>query len=104
MRECKAGDGPGHANRKRAIARLFRIGIAFSIEKHCLACRSWRGLAIVNCQVAVIFGEMDHHESAAADVASAWISDRKCKTDRNCRIDRVTAAIEDFDADTCGAL
>ena len=48
-------------------------------------------------------GEMDHHEAAAADIAGARIGDRKRKADRHRRIDRVAAAVEDFDADAGGA-
>ena len=51
-----------------------------------------------------IFGEMDHHEAAAADIAGAGIGDGQCETDGDCGIDRIAAAVEDLDADTRGAL
>ena len=46
---------------------------------------------------------MDHHETAATDIACARIGDRKREADRDCGIDRIAAAIEDFDADARGA-
>ena len=62
-----------------------------------------RGLAIVDGDVAVVFGEMDHHEAAAADIAGARIGDRERKAGRDRGIDRIAAAFEDLDADARGA-
>jgi len=47
---------------------------------------------------------MDDHEAAAADIAGARVSHRERKADRDRRVDRVAAAIENFDADAGGAL
>ena len=66
--------------------------------------RRRRGLAIVDGDVAVAFGEMDHHEAAAAEIAGARIGDREREADRHRRVDRVAAAVEDLDADAGGAL
>ena len=65
--------------------------------------RGWRGLAIVDGGVAVALGEVDHHEAAAADIAGARIGDGERKADRDGRIDRVAAAVENLDADAGGA-
>ena len=103
MRQRQTRHRAGHADGERAIARLFRIGIALGIEEH-----GWRrggggGLAIVDRHVAVVFGKMDHHEAAAAEIAGARIGDREREADRHRRVDRVAAAIENFDADAGGA-
>ena len=50
-----------------------------------------------------VLREVDHHETAAADVAGARISDRKRKADCDRRIDGIPASIENFDADARGA-
>ena len=47
---------------------------------------------------------MDHHEAAAADIAGARISDREREADRHRGVNRIAAAIENFDADAGGAL
>jgi hypothetical protein len=46
---------------------------------------------------------MDHHETTAANIARAWVGDRKREADRDCRIDGIAAAVENFDADPRGA-
>ncbi len=47
---------------------------------------------------------MDHHESAAAEIAGARIGDRERETDRDRGVHRVAAAVEDLDTDAGGAL
>ena len=49
------------------------------------------------------FGEMDHHEAAAAEIAGHRIGHGKREADRHRGIDRVAAALEDIDADPRGA-
>ena len=63
-----------------------------------------RGFAIVDRGIFARLAEVDHHEAAAADIAGARISHRQRKADRNRRVDRVAAAIQNFNADTRGAL
>ena len=104
MRQRKPGDRAGHADGKPGVARLCRIGIALRVEEHGRRGGRRRGLAIVDGDVAVAVGEMDHHEAAAADIAGARIGDRERKADRHRGIDRVAAAVEDLDADAGGAL
>ena len=101
--EGEAGDGPGHADRQRAVARFFRIGFAAGVQKHRLGCRSRRRFAIIDGDILAGLAEVDHHETAATDVAGARICDRKRKADRDRRIDGIPASIEDFDADARGA-
>src|SRR5215475_3603600 len=96
MGSRKTGDGPGHADRKRAVSRFLRIGVALRIEEHSLARGSWRGLAVVYCDIAPLAGEMDYHEPPATDVACARISNREGKTDRDRRVDRIAAAVENL--------
>ena len=68
------------------------------------ACRRRRGLAIIDSEIAIIFGEMDHHEAATADIAGAWIGDCEREADCDGGIDRIAAAIENFNADAGRAL
>ena len=42
---------------------------------------------------------MNHHEAAAADIAGTRIGDRERETGRDGGIDRIAAAIENFNAD-----
>src|SRR6185437_1156496 len=60
--------------------------------------------AIVDRGVAVALGEMDDHETAAADVAGARIGDREREADRDRRVDGIAATVENLDADAGGAL
>jgi hypothetical protein len=46
---------------------------------------------------------VDHHETAAADIACARIGDRKREADCDCCIDGIPASIEDFNADARSA-
>ena len=104
MSQRKARDSAGNADGERTVARFFRIGISLRIEKHCLACRSWRGLAVINSEIAVIPGEMNHHEATAADVAGPWIGDCHRETDGDRGVDGIAAAIKKFNADAGGAF
>ncbi len=96
LRQCKASNGSRHADGKPGIARLRRIGLAFGVEEHGRRGGRRRGLAIVDggvaaIQVSIGFGEMDHHEAAAADIAGARIGHRQREADRDRGIDRVAA-------------
>ena len=67
--------------------------------------RGRRGLAIVDgAIVGRSLREMDHHEAAAADIAGARIGHRQRETDRDRGIDRIAAALKNFNADAGGAL
>ena len=74
------------------------------IKKHCLACRSWRSLAVIDSEIAVIPGEMNHHEATTANVAGTWIGDRHRETDGDRGVDGIAAAIKKFNADAGGAF
>ena len=104
MRQRQTCDSARHADRERRVARFFRIGFAVRVEKHRLGRGRRRGFAIVDRGIFTGLAEVDHHEAAAADIAGARISHRKRKADRNRGVDRVAAAIENFDPDTGGAL
>ncbi len=94
----EAGDGARHADRKRGIARLLRIGIALRVEKALGVDRRRRGFAIIDRGVAAV-GAVDHHEAAAAEIAGARIAHRERKTDRDRGIHRIAALLQNVDAD-----
>ena len=52
-----------------------------------------RGLAIIDRDVLVTLGRMNHHEAAAADVAGARIGHRHREAGRDRRIDRIAATL-----------
>ena len=58
-----------------------------------------RGLAIVDRDVLVALGGMDHHEAAAADIAGARIGHRQRKAGCDRGIDRIAALPQDVGAD-----
>ena len=98
FRERQPRDCSRHADGKRGVARLLRIGVALRIEERRGVDRRRRGLAIVDHRV-VAAGAVDHHESAAADIAGTRIGHRHGEADRDRRIDRVAALLENLDAD-----
>ena len=104
QRQRQAGDGAGHADGEAVVARFLRVGFALASRKVSLRGRGRRGLAVVDGDVALALGEMDHHEAAAADVAGARIGHRHGEADRDRGIDRVAAALEHLGADPRGAL
>ncbi len=87
-----------HANGERRRARLLRIGVALRVEKALGIDRRRRGLAIVDRRILAV-GEVNHHETAAADIAGARIADGERKTDRDRGIHRIAALLQDIDAD-----
>ena len=58
-----------------------------------------RGLAIIDRDVLVALGRMDHHEAAAADVSRARIGHGHRKTGGDRRIDRIAATPQHVGAD-----
>ncbi len=94
----EAGDGAGHADGKRGIARFLRIGIALRIEKAFGVDAARRGFAIIDRGVVAI-GEVDHHEAAAAEIAGARIADGQRKADRDRGIHRIAALLQNVVAD-----
>ena len=103
MRQRQPRHGAGHADGEPGVARLLRVGIALARRGTCRRGGGRRGLAVVDGGVAVAFGEVDHHEAAAADIAGARIGHGQRKADRDRGVDRVAAAVEDLDADAGGA-
>ncbi len=98
----QSGGRAGHANAKCGVARLVGIGFAVGAKKNILRDRSRRGLAIIDRDIFVARGRMDHHEAAAADVAGARIGDGERKAGGDRGIDRIAALLEDVGADLRG--
>ena len=91
VREREPGHRAGHADRERGLARLARVGVALLVEEDVARGRGRRGLAIVDRDVDVAVGEVDHHVAAAADIAGARIGHREREAGRDRGIDRVAA-------------
>ena len=89
----------GNADAERGIARLGVVGLAVRPREICRRGRGRRRLAIIDRDVLVAFGRMDHHEAAAADIAGARIGHGHGKAGRDRRIDRIAAAPQDVGAD-----
>ena len=104
VRQRQTRDSARHADGQRRVARFFRIGFAVRVEKHFLGRGRRRGFAIVDRGIFARLAEVNDHEAAAADIAGARVSHRKRKADRNRRVDRVAAAIQNFNPDTGSAL
>ena len=68
------------------------------VEKALGIDRRRRGLAIVDGGVSTV-GEVNHHKTAAADIAGARIADGERKTDRDRSIHRIAAVLQNVDAD-----
>ena len=62
---------------------------------------SGRGLAEIDERLPPV-GQVDRHEPAAADIAAAGVDDGERIADRNRRIDRVAAGLEDVHPDFGG--
>ena len=90
-RQREPRDGAGHADAERGIARFGGIGLAVGSEENIARGRRRCGLAIVDGDVLVALGEMDHHEAAAADIAGARIGHRQRKAGGDRGIDRIAA-------------
>ena len=61
-----------------------------------MRCRR-RHLAIIDRgRLSVL--QSNHHEAAAAEIARRRMRDRQSKRDRDCRIDRIAAALHDVHA------
>jgi hypothetical protein len=74
-------------------------GVGAVSQKHvACGCRR-RGLAIIDRDVFIALGRVNHHEAAAADVAGARISDGQRKAGGDRGIDGIAAFLENIGAD-----
>ena len=96
---AQPGDGAGHADPEPGIAGFFRIGLAVGPEEYVGCRRGGRRFAIVEGDSSLRRGEMDHHETAAADVPGLGQRHRKREPDRDRGIDGIAAALQDVEAD-----
>ncbi len=99
QRQCKSRNRAGHADTERGVARFIGVGLAVRTQKDVARRRFRRGLAIIDGNVFVAFGGVDHHKTAAADISGARIGHGHRKAGRDRRIDRVAALSQDVGAD-----
>ena len=99
QRQRQPGDGAGHADAERGVARFRDIGLAVGAEEHVARRRGRRGLAIVDGDVLAALRRVDDHEAAAADVSGARIGHGQRKAGRDRGIDRIAAPPQDVGAD-----
>ena len=99
MRQRQPRHRAGHADRERGVARFPRVGLALLVEEDVARGRRRRGLAVVDRDVGVLAGAVDHHVAAAADIAGARIGHRHRKAGRDRGVDRVAAFCQNLDAD-----
>ena len=104
QRQRQSGDRAGHADAERGIARFVRIGFAVRAEIHVARGSRRRGLAIVDRDVFISLGGMNHHETAAADISGARIGHGQRKAGRDRGIDRIAALPQDVGAELRGDL
>ena len=104
QRQREARDRAGHADAERGVARLRRYRACRRRRENIARGRGRRGLAIVDGDVLVALGRMDHHETAAADIAGARIGHGQRKTGGDRGIDRIAALSQDIGADPRGDL
>ena len=83
------------------FARFLRVGIALGVEERVFVDRLRRYLAVVDRDV-VAAGAMNHHETAAANIAGARIGHGHGEADGDRGIDRVAASLQNIDADARG--
>ena len=93
---------PGTPMPSAELRDLSLIGLAVGPEKNIARRRRRRGLAIVDRDIFVALGGMDHHEAAAADIAGARIGHGQRKAGRDRGIDRIAALPQDVGADLRG--
>jgi hypothetical protein len=84
------------------MARLGGIGFAVGPEKNVLRNRARCGFAIIDGDIFVARGRMNHHEASAADVSGARVGDGKRKAGGDRGVDRIAALPEDVGADLRG--
>ena len=60
---------------------------------------SGRRLAIVDEGLLVAFGQVNHHESTAADIAGARVGHPQCEARGDCGVHRVAPLAQNLDAD-----
>ena len=104
QRQRQARHRAGHADAERGIARFGIIRLAIGAEEDIARHRGRTGLAIVDRDVLAALGGMDHHETAAADIAGARIGDRQRKAGCDRGIHRIAAPAQDVGADLRGDL
>ena len=95
---------PGTPMPSAELRDLSVSGLPSGAEKHIARGRGRRGLAIVDGDVLIALGRMDHHEAAAADIAGARIGDGQRKAGGDRGIDRIAALPQDVGADLRGDL
>jgi len=99
QRQRQPGHGAGDTDAERGIARFGDVGLAVGPEKNLWRGRGRRGLAIVDGDVLMTLGRVDHHEAAAADIARARIAHGQREAGGDRRIDRVAALAQYIGAD-----
>ena len=91
----------GHAGGKIAVPAEVGDEVSLRIEIHHGSRSCGGGLAEVDERFAAI-GEVDRHETAAPYIAAARVDDGERVADRNRRIDRIAAGLEDMHPDFRG--
>ena len=87
----KSGNRAGNANAERGIALFCDIRLAVGPEENICRRRVRRGLAVIDRDVLMVIGGVDHHETAAADVSRARIGHRHRKPGSYGRVHRIAA-------------
>src|SRR5579883_3171785 len=72
-------NGSGHPHGKAAVARPCGHGLARLIEENITRRIGWGGFAVVNDGGFLLLGEMNEHETAAAEISRTRQGDRKGK-------------------------
>jgi hypothetical protein len=85
-----------------AEARPLLVDLAFVVQVHVSIGARRCHLAIIDGDCLAAPGHVNHHESAAADVAGAWQGDRQRESHRHGRINSIAALLEDVDTDAGG--
>ena len=90
---------PGTPMPSAELRDLSVVGFAVRAEEYVRCGRGRRGLAIIDRDILVALGRMDHHEAAAADISGARITHRHRKAGGDRRIDGIAALSQDIGAD-----
>ncbi|AEK61998.1 hypothetical protein CFU_2168 [Collimonas fungivorans Ter331] len=103
QRQLHAGHRSRHADRQVALGAQVGDHVAVLVEIHVGGGRQRRFFAEIEESLAAV-GQLDGHETAAADIARGRVHHRQRITDRHRRIDRITAILQHIDADTGGQV
>ena len=90
----------GDANREPADRAQAVDDVAVLVEVHVRPRGARRRLAKIEERLSSV-GKADRHEAAAAEIAGGRIDHRERISDRDRRIDRATATLENVDANLC---